>query len=39
MRFEERKENLLKQALDIRENGEVYSGFEREFFSLVESVI
>lgn len=39
MNFEERRDSLLKQALDIKENGESYSGFEREFFSLVESVI
>ena len=39
MRFEEKRDSLLKQALDIRENGKVYSGFEREFFSLIESVI
>ncbi len=39
MSFEERRDSLLKQALDINENGEAYSGFEREFFSLVETVI
>jgi predicted metal-dependent peptidase len=39
MVFEERRDNLLKQALDIKENGKVYSSFERDFFSLVESVI
>lgn len=39
MRFEERRDNLLKQALDIKENGKVYNSFEREFFSLVENVI
>ena len=39
MRFDERRDNLLKQALDIKENGKVYNSFEREFFSLVENVI
>lgn len=39
MVFEERRDSLLKQALDIKENGKVYSSFEREFFSLVENVI
>ena len=39
MNFEERRDSLLKQALDIKENGKSYSGFEREFFSLVENVI
>ncbi|MDV4152496.1 VWA-like domain-containing protein [Clostridium sp. AL.422] len=39
MRFEERRDSLLKQALDMKENGNVYIGFEREFFSLVENVI
>ena len=39
MMFEEKKDRLLKQALDIKENGKVYNEFEREFFSLVESVI
>ena len=39
MIFEEKRDALLKQALDINENGKVYSSFEREFFSLVENVI
>lgn len=39
MTFEEKKDILLKQALDIRESGKVYGEFEREFFSLVENVI
>lgn len=39
MNFEEKREKLLKQALDIKESGKVYSEFEREFFSLVEGVI
>lgn len=39
MLFEEKRNNLLKQALDIKENGKLYSSFEREFFSLVENVI
>ncbi len=39
MSFEERRDILLKQALELKENGEVYSEFEREFFSLVENVI
>ncbi|MGG7058777.1 VWA-like domain-containing protein [Clostridium tertium] len=39
MVFEEKRDNLLKQALEIKENGKVYSSFEREFFSLVENII
>ena len=39
MTFEERRDSLLKQVLDIKENGKIYSSFEREFFSLVETVV
>lgn len=39
MKFEEKKEELLKQALEIKENGKVFSSFERNFFSLVEGII
>lgn len=39
MVFEEKRDALLKKAYDIKENGEVHSSFEREFFSLVENVI
>lgn len=39
MNFEEKREKLLKQAIDIKENGKIYSQFERDFFSLVEGII
>ena len=39
MNFEEKREALLKQAIDIKENGKIFSSFEREFFSLVEGII
>ena len=39
MTFEEKRDSLLKQALDINENGNINSSFEREFFSFVESII
>jgi predicted metal-dependent peptidase len=39
MLFEDKRNNLLKQALDIKETGRLNSSFEREFFSLVESVV
>ncbi|WP_291652937.1 VWA-like domain-containing protein [Clostridium sp.] len=39
MLFEDKRNSLLKQALDIKENARIDSNFEREFFSLVESVV
>lgn len=39
MTFEEKRDSLLKQALDINENGNINSNFEREFFSFVENII
>lgn len=39
MEFENKRNSLLKQALNIKENGEIDSSFERDFFSLIESVI
>lgn len=39
MNFEEKREKLLKQAIDIEENGKIFSEFERDFFSLVEGII
>lgn len=39
MIFEDKRNILLKQALGMKENGILESTFEREFFSLVESVI
>ena len=39
MLFEDKRNSLLKQALDIKENARIDSNFEREFFSLVGSVV
>lgn len=39
MIFDDKRNNLLKQALKIKEHGELNSDFERNFFSLVESVV
>ena len=39
MKFEEKREALLKNAIDINEKGKVFSSFERDFFSLVEGII